>query len=312
MATLVFTCNKVFSNNIDYPRLLIYHGDNIKISAWKHHRYVDFSGRKCCDYREKDPKYPIIDVPSYSEMKDDNHPKNLEIETWAYDIEDTESEEKYKPLYISYPSDEEYWKLSDMFEIPTFDELIKFVEKTNIYTFVVKSGIDLYVTLMSQNMHDSFTMTKCCLTIGKPHVKIEKRTWADRFTCHWKRICKGDPTRYKKEFNVEVLYGDNDMNYVGFFGPVTDTYSDVDEQYNNYEPIRYSRPYLTPESVKEERRKAEEYRQQKLLEAEMNKLKDGYCDHCGCENAKFIQNPYGYTGWLCPSCYRIEYCYWDD
>lgn len=320
MATLVFNCEHKYSKEINYPRIELFHGD-VKITAWKHHRYKDFFGRDCVDYQEKDAAYRDEVIPEWDELKNGNCSPNLAIDSWEYEAVDIESEEPYKPLFINRDflhkdkNEGNFEKLLvKMFDIPSFEEMIAFVEKTNITRFVIKSNVRLYITRISNNVHGIGSYD--VITTSFPHTDLMKIKWKDRYEYPWPRKCKGNPENYAKEINLEVLNGDNGMHLLGWFGGIDDTYpmdKDKAESWLNGETINYSDLYLVPERVKEERRAIKEREEARKREIELNKMKDGYCDRCGSKNAYFISDPFtGIRGWLCLSCYRDEYDMYYD
>lgn len=320
MATLVFNCEHKYSNEINYPRIEIFHGD-VKITAWKHHRYKDFFGRDCVDYLEKDAAYRDEEIPEWEALKNGNCSPNLAIDTWEYEAVDVESEEPYKPISImrafQHKELNEYHgqKFEDllvkMFDIPSFEEMVNFVEKTNITRFVIKRNVTIYVTHVCNNV--SGWCSYDVITTSFPHVDLMTVSWKDRWRWPWKRRCKGNPENYAKEIKLEVLNGDNGMHLIGWFGSIDDSYpmdGDVAESWLNGETINYSNLYLVPERVKEERLAIEERREAERRQLELNKMIDGYCDRCGSPRAQYIRDPFrGLATWLCPHCYSDEYEY---
>lgn len=316
MATLVFNCNRKYSKEVQYPRIEIFHGDNVDVSAWKHWRYTDIFGRDCVDYKERDKKYNIEIVPEWEELQKGNCPKNLEIDTWEYEVNDKDSEENYHPLsidrkfiYRDYNKGDFEELVVKIFDIPSFKEMIEFVEKTNITRFVIKKNVGIYITSIRQDACRFVSYD--VLTTSMPQINPIKIRWTERFDYRWSRICKGDPSKYAKEITLAELNGENGLHIIGHFGDLSTAYpncKDVTENWLNGETIDYSKPYLVPEYIKAQRKAEQERQEAYRRERELNKTKDGFCDRCGEPHAEFISDSYrGIHGWLCRDCYNDAY-----
>lgn len=321
MCTIVFTNNPSGCGLDGYHRLYIYHGNHVEVTAHKHLRYKDSFGRDCVDYRSFDSKEPQIDIPCYGDPLDGNLEK-LKHDSWEYRVYDPDSEDEYVPICIDNPERRMHFMqavikfgcknhnelLSKMFNIPDFNELIRYSKDTGIDTFVVARNIPIWLTCTEPNQFTrEWGGRTYVLTTSKPHTELMTWPWKDRFACKFPRVCKGDPMKYSKIYSVGVPVGDDGLCYTEADFCIDDGYPNCDNlvnDFNNHVPIDWGQPYKIPEKVKTRRAEKEKQKQIEKEKLELQKTLDGYCDECGAPNAEHIINPYGFTGWLCYNCYK--------
>lgn len=205
-------------------------------------------------------------------------------------------------------------KVLNFFEI-SYSEyflLINITRDKKYNKIIVKNNLKLYI---APYMWSYFTLIK-----GKPIKKYIEVNWKDRFNYNGLPL-KKIPTYYKKKIRSEytggsegdlfviALYRELWKNLFGYEPRIYDYNTFQIPEITDYDmPCCYSEEQLSYKKEKEEieKKKKEEYFRQR----ELNKLKDGYCDFCGSENASYRADPCekelnGKTvmRWLCDSCY---------
>lgn len=326
MATIVFRVNELRSGWEKYPRLEIYHGDDVEIQFAQPY-YQDWKNCFGIASSSDDTSHGVwMRCPEIQELpKENKFPMNGSYDN-CYRVVEPSSECRYNPLEVwgwddrefkdnlscqGYSKDTYQEFISKFFDIPTFDELTEMCVASGYKMFVVKRNVKLKYTFVETY----FGCRELAVVSGTPRKIPYEVRWTDRFESDW--VKQSDVKRWKKFIKTYRWGGDNGLVLINIaylhsdFGHPDNSQEIMDRMYSG-EWLDYDEPSLYSEETKENRRRAEETKRKEKEKLESQKQLPGYCDICGREHAQYVNDPWReISGWFCHSCYS-DRCGWEE